>query len=416
MLWLVALAALACGDAEPAPAAPSPEPIPSPVPVPAAEVVPSPAPEPVSTPTAIPTSSGIGPAATPLPNAALSLRRVSVPELDGISNWINSEPLTLAELQGRVVLLDFWTYTCINCIRTFPYLREWHEKYADSGLVIIGVHTPEFEFERSTANVEAAAMEHGLTYPIAQDNEYASWQAFRVQAWPTKFILDRDGLLAHFNSGEGGYDQIEQIIRGLLEEAGADLDGILPSIDPGPERDPFASSSDIERTLTRELYGGFMRNIVQGGAYIQNEEYYDKINSPIEYTDPGQRRNNLLFLHGQWHNGPESITHARQTEEYEDYLGIQFFANEVNAVINFETDTPYDVRLTLDGEPMSEAVAGADVRFDEDGNSFVTIDEARMYRLVDSAEVESRELLLSSNSDAFSLNVFTFGAYKNSTD
>jgi thiol-disulfide isomerase/thioredoxin len=119
------------------------------------------------------------------------------PELRGIDSWINSGPLTLQELRGKVVLIDFWTYSCVNCIRTFPYLREWHDKYSRYGLVIIGVHTPEFEFEKDLGNVEAAARTHGLEYPIAQDNSYATWNAFYNNAWPSKFLIDKDGKVRY---------------------------------------------------------------------------------------------------------------------------------------------------------------------------------------------------------------------------
>ena len=166
-------------------------------------------------------------------------------ELQGIAGWINSDPLTLAGLKGKVVLLDFWTYTCVNCIRTLPFLREWHRKYGDLGLVIVGVHTPEFEFELRHENVQAAAVEHGLTYPIAQDNVYATWSAFGVMVWPTKLMIGPDGALRYMHQGEGHYEETELKIRELLREIGADVESIPISTDSGPELDPYRAGSRL---------------------------------------------------------------------------------------------------------------------------------------------------------------------------
>ncbi|MGH8431071.1 MAG: thioredoxin family protein, partial [Solimonas sp.] len=139
------------------------------------------------------------------------------PELTGIAQWLNSEPLTLAELKGRVVLIDFWTYSCINCLRSLPYVARWHEKFAGRGVVIVGVHTPEFGFEKSTRNVQAAIRRHGIIYPVAQDNQYATWKAFENQYWPAVYLIDRRGhiMLKHF--GEGAYDDIERAVETLLD-------------------------------------------------------------------------------------------------------------------------------------------------------------------------------------------------------
>ena len=149
-------------------------------------------------------------------------------ELVNTQRWLNSEPLTIDELtgSGQVVLLDFWTYTCINCINTFPALKAWHESYADSGLTIVGVHTPEFKFERDFSNVAEASSKHGLDYPIVQDNEYSTWRAFDNRYWPTSYLLDSAGRLRHTHIGEGGYAEMESIIRSLLIEAGQDLSEI----------------------------------------------------------------------------------------------------------------------------------------------------------------------------------------------
>ena len=333
------------------------------------------------------------------------------PELAGITGWINSEPLTLAELKGRVVLLDFWTYTCVNCVRTFPFLREWHSKYAGSGLVIVGVHTPEFEFEQRTHNVRAAAEDYDLTYPIAQDNGYATWTAFDVQAWPTKVLIGADGQVEYRHRGEGGYGETELKIRELLQKTGADLDDIPISTTSRPPIDQLALTAGPESGLTRELYGGFIQGVVGGGAFVLNREYYAAPNQEIYYRDPGQRLNNFIFLEGVWRNGSESLTHARETQDYEDYIGIEFFANSVNVVMKPDREPSVTVKVTLDGRPLTQDNRGADIFFDHMGDSFVSVDESRMYRLVELPEFGGHELLLSSNSAAFGIYAYTFGAY-----
>ena len=333
-------------------------------------------------------------------------------ELQGIVGWINSDPLTLVGLKGKVVLLDFWTYTCVNCIRTLPFLREWHRKYRDLGLVILGVHTPEFEFERRHENVQAAAVEYGLTYPIAQDNDYATWTAFDVQAWPTKVLIGPDGVSRYMHRGEGDYEETELKIRELLQEIGADVDSIPISTVSGPEIDPIALEAGSGNELTRELYGGFMRGVIGGGAYVINPEYYAAPNQELYYRDEGQRRNHFIFLEGVWRNGPESIRHARETEDFEDYVGIEFFARSVNAVVTPEGEPGFTVMLTLDGRPLTHENRGADVLLDESGKSFIRVDRSRMFRLVELPQFGGHELLLTSNSSAFALYAFTFGAYQ----
>ena len=137
------------------------------------------------------------------------------PDFVGITNWINSEPLSIKDLRGKVVLVDVWTYTCVNCIRTFPFLKDWHLKYADDGLLIIGLHAPEFEFEKETENVAQASADNGIVWPVAQDNDMQTWSAYDNRFWPAKYLVDRDGLVRYTHFGEGSYGETEKIIREL---------------------------------------------------------------------------------------------------------------------------------------------------------------------------------------------------------
>ncbi len=303
------------------------------------------------------------------------------PEFQGITNWINSEPLTVAGLEGKVVLVDFWTYTCVNCIRTMPYLKEWHAKYADKGLVIIGVHSPEFEFEKATENVTAAAQDFGLAYPIAQDNNFATWRAYNNQFWPAKYLVDSQGKIRYTHFGEGAYNETENRIRELLEAGGADLSGIPAGFAPAPEYDIRAASGNSSERITRELYGGYQRNTGLGGRYVAQSEYYKKVNQTLVYQDPGEHENQSFYLHGAWVNGTESLRHARQTPGYDDYIALRFVATSVNAVIKPHGIGPFEVQVTLDGRPLRPEEAGSDVVVTEN-RSFFRVEEGRLYEVV----------------------------------
>ena len=333
------------------------------------------------------------------------------PEFQGIANWINSDPLTMEELRGKVVLIDFWTYTCVNCIRTFPYLKEWHAKYADKGLVIVGVHAPEFEFEKLTSNVVKRTNDFGLAYPIAQDNDFRTWRAYSNRFWPAKYLVDKDGLISYKHFGEGAYQETEQRIRELLDEAGAGLSDVLLgwSMDPQPDR--AAISRNADKRLTREIYGGYRRNARPGGLYVNQEEYYDGPERVVLYTDPGDHENHQIYLQGAWFNGQEELLHARETTEYEDYVALKFSATTVNAVISPGGAGAFEVQVTINGRPLSIEEAGPDVVV-TDGRSFFRVDGDRMYQVVALPKYGSHELRLSPNSDDFALYAFTFGAYQ----
>ena len=337
---------------------------------------------------------------------------------EGVNEWINTEELTFEGLQeqNRVVLVDFWTYTCINCIRTLPYLKQWHDKYADRGLVIVGIHTPEFDFEKSLDNVKEAVERFEIEYPVVQDNNYWNWNAFNNRYWPAKYLIDTDGYIRYSHFGEGKYEETEQAIRLLLESAQQAVDDISDEQDFTRRIDPNARGSRDPNGLTRELYAGTSRNysaLRSGFAdpYVMNEEFYQKALTDIEYTDPGGYQNHHIYLQGLWHNGEESLRHARTTEAFEDYMAIRFNAVDVNVVLRTRSDTPYTVQIEMDGRPLLPEDAGRDIWFDDQGRSFITVDEPRLYSLVLLDRFESHELKMRSNSDEFEVFAFTFGAY-----
>ena len=341
---------------------------------------------------------------------------LEAPDLTQISGWINTEPFSLEEHRGSVVLIDFWTYTCINCIRTLPYLKDWHAKYADEGLGIVGVHTPEFEFEKKYSNVSDAVAKFDIKYAVVQDNEFGTWRAYNNRFWPAKYLIDKDGFIRYTHFGEGAYVETEKAIRELLAESGSAVTRIEPSLFPEQIRDPNSLTGDAMTSLTRELYGGFERNygaLVEGSTppYVRQTEYYEKPETTVVYEDPGDHVNHFIYLQGAWNNALESLDHGRVTEAYEDYIAVHFFGTEVNAVIKPKERESYEVRVLIDEMPVPMSLAGSDVMFDEIGNSFVLVNEPKLYNIVRSDSFSDHELRLSSNSRDFSLFAFTFGSY-----
>jgi len=377
----------------------------------------SPTDTPVPSPTAPMQADTPVPTATAMPMAATGRTgdEKLAPELQDISGWINTEPFTLESQRGKVVLIDIWTYTCVNCIRTLPYVKSWHTKYADQGLVVIGVHSPEFEKVRE--NVVDAVEEFGIEYAVVQDNDFGTWRALGNRYWPAKYLIDRDGYIRYSHFGEGAYQETEDKIRELLVETGADLTGITPDMQPEARVDPASMTGDSRVGRTRELYAGYERNYQTllsqtAPPYVLHEEYYEEPESDVLYTDPGTHENHFIYLQGLWRNDAERLVHARETEDYEDYVVLRFYANSVNAVMAPLDSGPCMVRITLDGEPLSSWNAGTDVMFDDEGNTYVAVDEARMFSLVNEDKFSGHELKLSTNSDEFSLFAFTFGSYE----
>lgn len=350
------------------------------------------------------TAAGTSEPTRPSPRAA------SGPKLEvvGISGWLNSEALTIENLlkSNRVVLVDFWTYTCVNCIRTFPFLREWHAKYRDHGLVILGVHTPEFEFEKTRTNVEKAAAEHSITWPIAQDNDFGTWRAFGNHYWPAKYLIGVDGELRYTHFGEGQYIETEEAIRSALVDAGYKIDGIPLGTLGDQKRDERAT------TQTRELYGGYERNFGFNGQYAGQDEYYGGPDRVIRYADSGNHAHNKFYLHGVWRNQKEAIVHGRETAEPEDYIALKFAATSVNIVIDPQGPEPFEVIIDINGRPLAKDEAGADIKFDTHGRSLVTVTEARLYSLIRLSEFGIHELKLASTSKNFAMFAFTFGTYE----
>jgi cytochrome c biogenesis protein CcdA/thiol-disulfide isomerase/thioredoxin len=306
------------------------------------------------------------------------------PEFTDNQRWFNTgdRALTLRGLRGRVVLIDFWTYTCINCIRTLPVLRAWHERYRRRGLSIVGVHTPEFEFEKDAGNVEDAIRQNDLRYAVAQDNEFGTWNAWGNQYWPAKYLIDSRGRVRYAHFGEGSYDETEAAIRSLLQEAGAKRLGSEVQV---RAETAARNVSTPETYLGWERAKGFLPRAPAAG-----ERRYATFRGPL----PQDR----FTLSGTWDFGPQSARAVRESS-----LRVRFGARRVFLVMSSAGDAPRRVRVFLDGRPASGRVAGADAR-----GGVVTVRGQRLYRLVSLPRVERRELELRIG-PGVSAYAFTFG-------
>ncbi len=349
-----------------------------------------------------------------------------IPNVEGIDAWLNTDmELTIQELvgEGNVVLVDFWTYTCVNCIRTLPFLREWWSQYEDDGLVILGIHTPEFEFEKDYENVSEALMTHDIGWPVAQDNARVTWRNFENRYWPAKYLFNSHGEMIYSHFGEGAYGETEQKIRNALVEAGADLSDDPLDLPQDQVRDAAFQSARISGSapVTPELYAGWQRNVGVARAgrhpYVaQYEDYFQSIlddgSGIIDVQVPQDLHPHLLYFQGIWSVEPERIRHGRETEELEDYLALNYAGKSVNAVLTSDSGEPYKVVVTVDGAMLTEDNAGADIQWDENGYSYILVDEPRMYGIVDNPQYLPQSILtMRSNSDDFGLFAFTFGVY-----
>ncbi len=311
----------------------------------------------------------------------------NAPELIQGGKWFNllseSKPLSIKGLRGQVVLIDFWTYTCINCIRTLPYLKTWHGKYSDKGLTIIGVHTPEFEFEKNPDNVARAIADFGITYPVMQDNAFATWNAYANRYWPAKYLIDKNGKIRYTHFGEGDYDETETKIQELLKESGG-LSGELPVNNP--------SYQTYGRTPETYLGNWRIANFASPEAIRQDAE--------TNYTTPVNLARNTFAIAGPWTIGHEF---ARPTKGAS--LTFRFEAKDVFLVMRPGNQGSKGVlRVYLDGKPITGDTAGGDAK-----EGMVTVDTDRLYTLIKLPSAGGHTLKLEFLDGNLELYAFTFG-------
>ncbi|CAG9171109.1 Protein DipZ [Cupriavidus laharis] len=317
------------------------------------------------------------------------------PGLTGAVEWINSPPLSAEALRGKVVLVDFWTYSCINCLRTLPYVKAWADKYRDQGLVVIGVHAPEFAFERNIDNVRKAAHDLGVNYPIAIDNNYAIWRAFGNHYWPAHYFIDAQGRIRFHHFGEGEYEKSEAVIRQLLAEAGhGDVTKVAMTNSNAMQGVEMAADNDALRSP--ETYVGYVRaeNFASpGGA---------KADQPKDYTVPARPALNEWGLAGNWKVGAEQATLERANGR----IIYRFHARDLHLVLGPGADgKPVRFRVTIDGNAPG-ASHGTDVAADGSG----TVRQQRLYQLVrQSGDIHDRTFAIEFLAPGVQAYAFTFG-------
>jgi thiol-disulfide isomerase/thioredoxin len=313
---------------------------------------------------------------------------IFAPALEG-GEWLQHGPVNLGELRGKaVVLVDFWDYTCVNCIRTLPYVVEWHRRYANLGLVIVGVHAPEFSFARDHANVTAAIKKFGIEYPVVLDNDYAIWRAYSNRFWPAKYLIDSQGRIRYYHFGEGSYGETEQQIQRLLGEIDSSL-SLPPPMEP-------VRGSDLPGAfcyrVTPELYLGYTRGqFGNPGGPVQDR--------PHDYEDPGRHVEGAAYLSGRWTVGPEYA----QADSAEAAISLRYTAKDVNLVLAPPNGAVARVELELGPDQRP----GEDARV-EGGTVLISVDRPRMYNLVANDSVLAGELQLRAKDPGLRTFAFTF--------
>lgn len=308
---------------------------------------------------------------------------VPAPEIASNGKWFNSEPLRLSELRGKVVLVDFWTYSCINCQRTFPYLKSWWEKYKEDGLVIIGVHSPEFEFEKNPANVEKALNDFGILYPVVMDNDFTTWRAYRNRYWPAKYLIDKDGNVRYTHFGEGEYDETETVIQALLKESGSLVN------DKEIDNPSYSIYS-----RTPELYLGYGR--IERLAPYQRINF-EQINQDqvVTFTKPSGLQLGTFAFEGGWR-----ITNEYATPSPGAKLHLKYEAKEVFLVMRSQNKNS-TVKVTTDGTTQ---------KYGEDNkDGVVVIDSDRLYKLINNESSGVHEITLEFEDTGIEVFAFTFG-------
>lgn len=326
------------------------------------------------------------------------------PEFDKITGYINTEPINLSDLKGKVVLVDFWTYSCINCIRTIPYLVDWNEKYADKGLVIVGIHAPEFEFEKNIENVKAAVERFGIKYPVIQDNDKGTWNAYQNQYWPRKYIVDNEGYIRYDHIGEGGYSETEKVIQSLLQERSTQLgldDGSLPNsnnntvIETTTTTPENVRSVDFSKINSPELYFGYQF----ARAALGNAEGFrpdQTVNYSLAKID-SDIKPNVIYLDGTWKNNADNMELQSETGR----IALVYSAKSINMVAGGTGE----VSISEDGSTLQGKHRGEDLS--EEGK--FAIDGQRLYNLSSHDDYGAHSIVIDIKGKGFQAHTLTFG-------
>lgn len=317
------------------------------------------------------------------------------PEFEGILSYINSNGTKLSDLKGKVVLIDFWTYSCINCIRTLPYLVDWNQKYSDKGLVIIGIHSPEFEFEKGLDNVKQAVTRFGIKYPVLLDNDHGTWNAFQNSYWPRKYLVDSEGFIRYDHIGEGGYVETENAIRNLLAERTGQQSISSTSVNQTNLRVPESHSVDFNQIKTPELYFGYQ----YARSQLGNNEGFDP-EKIVNYTLPSSKlKPNAIYLEGEWKNNADSM---------------ELIGNEGKIILDYSAKS---INIVAGGQgkiTVMEFGKDNQTRNPYSGNDLnsegkLTIDGQRLYNIGSHQDYGNQQIAIDISGPGFRIYTFTFG-------
>ncbi len=312
------------------------------------------------------------------------------PNILDAAEYINTSPNKLAKiLEGKVVLYDIWTYSCINCIRTLPYITAWDEKYNDDGLVIVGIHTPEFEFEKDKDNVLAAMQKFDINYPVVLDNEKEIWNAFQNQYWPRKYIADHNGYIRYDHIGEGSYKETEEVIQKLLKDRSELFGTSIGSFD-------LTKLNEFEHSVFRtpELYFGY--KFASGRNQLGNEQGFQP-ESIVEYKIPPEIKQHYFYLDGKWKNTKDSMKLVSESGS----IMLNYNAKQVNIVASNNSV----LEVFVDGKIIPHYMVGSDLI----SQNKIIVSEAKLYNIINSSDAESHELVINVKGSEFEIFTFTFG-------
>ncbi len=315
----------------------------------------------------------------------------TAPDIVGIAHYLNTTPEEITqEIDGKVVLYDIWTYSCINCIRTLPYITAWDDKYADQGLLIVGVHSPEFEFEKNPDNVQMAIDKHGINYPVVMDNEMETWKAFENRYWPRKYIADHEGYIRYDHIGEGAYQETEKIIQQLLQERATSL-GIQPV-----SAETLVDIDEFEHSMFRTPESYFGYKFAQNRNQLGSQEGFQP-GKIVSYSEPEKITLHNFYPVGDWKNNQDSMELVSKTGS----IKLLYNAKEVNIV----TENNAQLEILLDGEPLGQKYAGSDIAQDNTLN----VSEPGLYNIISSDDSASHILEIKVDGQGFQIFTFTFG-------
>ena len=327
------------------------------------------------------------------------------PDFAKITGYINTEegrPINLKDLKGKVVLVDFWTYSCINCIRTLPYLVDWNEKYADKGLVIVGVHSPEFEFEKNVDNVKAAVQKYGIKYPVIQDNDKGTWDAYQNRYWPRKYLVDNEGYIRYDHIGEGGYAETEKVIRSLLAERAAQTGVSAINLDTNTNTTTpkNVQTVDFTKVKTPELFFGYEF----ARAPIGNSEGF-RPNQIVTYSIPQRSdlKPNTIYLIGDWKNNADNMELQSDTGR----IALAYSAKSVNIVAGGKGEGGgEELSISENGVALTNK-SGRGIDLSEQGK--LVVDGQRLYNIVMHEGYDWRSLIIDVKGKGFQIYTLTFG-------